>query len=170
MDNSVDRPPYTHGLKDKPHGLVPLDYEVPLDMVSSSDPVVAAGQLKEATRLRRHPYYYETSHLPYPTSMFMTAAPIPPLPIDETEAEWVDTPEALGAMVEDLKVAKEIAMDLEHHNLRSYYGFTCLIQISTREKDWILDALKLRKELKEGKLGGVLVDPTIIKVSFTVKT
>lgn len=77
----------------------------------------------------------------------------------------MDTAEKLEAMVEKLKEAKEIAVDLEHHSMRSYYGFTCLMQISTREEDWVVDTLSLRAELREHKLGGVLMDPAIIKVS-----
>ena len=48
--------------------------------------------------------------------------------------------------------------------MRSYYGFVCLMQISTREEDWIVDTLALREELEE--LNEVFTDPSIIKVSL----
>lgn len=84
------------------------------------------------------------------------------LPFDETEAIYVDDVDSLREMLEDLKEAKEIAVDLEHHDSRSYIGFVCLMQISTREKDWIVDTLKLRSELQI--LNEVFADPNIIKV------
>ena len=99
--------------------------------------------------------------------MFEVAPPIQPPPLDEQEAILVDTPDALAGMTMELKKAKEIAMDLEYHSTRSYYGFTALMQISTREKDYIVDTLKLRGELQEDKLGGVMADPSIVKVCFT---
>lgn len=33
-------------------------------------------------------------------------------------------------LVEALKAEKSIAVDLEHHDYRSYQGFTCLIQVT----------------------------------------
>jgi len=66
-------------------------------------------------------------------------------------------------MLESLKKATEIAVDLEHHDYRSYYGFVCLMQISTREKDWIIDTLELREELSA--LNEVFTDPSIIKAT-----
>jgi exosome complex exonuclease RRP6 len=65
-------------------------------------------------------------------------------------------------MLEDLNQATEIAVDLEHHDYRSYHGFVCLMQISTREQDWIVDTLELREELVA--LNEVFTDPNIVKV------
>lgn len=66
-------------------------------------------------------------------------------------------------MLEELKSAKEIAIDLEHHDQHSYIGIVCLMQISTREKDWIIDTLKpWRQSLQI--LNEVFADPKILKV------
>lgn len=35
--------------------------------------------------------------------------------------------------------ATEFAVDVEHNSYRSFLGLTCLIQISTREQDFIVD-------------------------------
>lgn len=35
-------------------------------------------------------------------------------------------------------------VDLEHNQYRSFQGLTCLMQISTRTEDFIVDTLKLR--------------------------
>lgn len=37
-----------------------------------------------------------------------------------------------------------VQVDLEHNHYRSFQGLTCLMQISTRTEDFIVDTLKLR--------------------------
>lgn len=61
-----------------------------------------------------------------------------------------------------LKVAREIAIDLEHHDYRTYAGFVCLMQISTRDEDFVVDTLALHDELEV--LNEVFADPAIVKV------
>ena len=53
-----------------------------------------------------------------------------PRPIDETPLKIIEDEESMKELVEALKVEKSIAVDLEHHDYRSYQGFTCLIQVS----------------------------------------
>lgn len=65
-------------------------------------------------------------------------------------------------MLNDLSKADEIAIDLEAHSYRSYLGITCLIQISSRTHDYIVDSIALREELY--KLNKVTADPKIVKV------
>jgi exosome complex exonuclease RRP6 len=160
----------------KAHAMVPLGHINPAPPMPKQKIQDASDELrkiqdrewdryKRACKQRAHPYFFETEHLPYPTRMFEIAPPIPPRPLDQQEAILVDTSEALSKMTEALKASKEIAVDLEYHSSRSYYGFTCLMQISTREEDFIVDTLKLRGELREDKLGGVMADPNIVKVS-----
>lgn len=66
-------------------------------------------------------------------------------------------------MLKELKQAKEIAVDLEHNDKNSYIGMVCLMQISTRTKDWIVDTLKPWRENLQ-VLNEVFADPTVIKV------
>lgn len=66
-------------------------------------------------------------------------------------------------MLQELKQAKEIAIDLEHNDKNSYVGLVCLMQISTRNKDWIVDTLKPWRENLQ-VLNEVFADPTIVKV------
>ena len=66
-------------------------------------------------------------------------------------------------MLHELKQAKEIAVDLEHHDMHSYIGLVSLMQISTRDKDWIVDPLKPWRENLQC-LNEVFADPNIIKV------
>lgn len=65
-------------------------------------------------------------------------------------------------MLAKLKNATEIAVDLEHHSYRSYSGFLCLLQISDRSEDWVVDLLAVREEAES--LNEVFTDPNIVKV------
>ncbi len=69
-------------------------------------------------------------------------------------------------MLDDLRRSDAIAIDLEHHSHRSYRGFVCLMQISTREKDWVIDTLvpEVREELSI--LNEVFTDPKVVKVRY----
>ncbi|EFJ50729.1 hypothetical protein VOLCADRAFT_58009, partial [Volvox carteri f. nagariensis] len=76
---------------------------------------------------------------------------------------WVDGEEALAGMVSELEAAEELAVDLEHHSHRSFQGFTCLMQISTRTTDYVVDTLALRNQLGPA-LARVFADPRVVKV------
>ncbi|EKX38530.1 hypothetical protein GUITHDRAFT_59898, partial [Guillardia theta CCMP2712] len=65
-------------------------------------------------------------------------------------------------MHKTLSGCKEFAVDLEHHSLRSFQGFTCLMQISTREQDFIVDTIELRSCIH--LLLPAFTDPKITKV------
>ncbi|PSN62482.1 hypothetical protein BS50DRAFT_120014 [Corynespora cassiicola Philippines] len=110
-----------------------------------------------------HPYQTEIETYEYPQSMYEQAEPQPYTPFESTTAIYVDTPEALAAMLAELKTAKEIAIDLEHHDNRSYIGIVSLMQISTRSQDWIVDTLKPWRRRLEC-LNEVFADPNILKV------
>ena len=83
-------------------------------------------------------------------------------PSNMTPLFFIQTEDELNNLIEKLKKQKEIAIDLEHHCQESYLGITCLLQMSTRDEDFIVDTLKLRNELH--KLNIVFTDPKIIKV------
>ena len=61
----------------------------------------------------------------------------------DTEAIYVDNAKSLNNMIDDLKLFNVIGVDVEHHGYRSFLGITCLIQISTIEKDYIVDPFPL---------------------------
>ncbi|KAF1956510.1 hypothetical protein CC80DRAFT_59277 [Byssothecium circinans] len=110
-----------------------------------------------------HPYQAEIEAYEYPPDMYEQSTPQLYPPFETTSATFVDTPEALATMLAELKTAKEIAVDLEHHDNRSYVGIVSLMQISTREKDWIIDTLKPWRRRLEC-LNEVFADPNILKV------
>lgn len=57
-----------------------------------------------------------------------------------------------------------IFLGLQAHSYRTYMGFVCLMQISTEETDYLVDALKLRHKLHI--LNEVFTKPTILKVNL----
>lgn len=110
-----------------------------------------------------HPYQTEIESYEYPQAVYEHAEPQQYPPFEDTTATFVDTPEALADMLAELANAKEVAIDLEHHDNRSYIGMVSLMQISTRDKDWIVDTLKpWRRKLE--CLNEVFADPGILKV------
>ncbi|XP_068094867.1 exosome complex component 10 isoform X2 [Hyperolius riggenbachi] len=109
-----------------------------------------------------HPYQYELDHFE-PLESSMEKPDIQPaLPPSDVPCHYVNTLEALVEMNEKLLRCSEIALDLEHHSYRSFLGFTCLMQISTRTEDYIIDTLDLRSDLYI--LNECFTDPNIVKV------
>ncbi|KAJ2003970.1 exosome nuclease subunit [Coemansia thaxteri] len=129
-------------------------------------PALDAAQLADAmtgvAAALPHPYEFEIKNYEPPTRLFAEAEPQTPCEWDATPFAFVDSEAALRAMMAHLVGAREVAIDLEHHNFRSFQGFTCLVQISTRTHDFVVDALALRGQLH--MLNEVTADPRIVKV------
>ncbi|KAH9259564.1 hypothetical protein BASA81_001985 [Batrachochytrium salamandrivorans] len=83
--------------------------------------------------------------------------------LETTPFMFVDTHYQLQTMVEHLTKQSMFAVDLEHHSLRSFQGFTCLMQISSMEQDFIIDVLALRAVIGDA-LREVFTNPGIVKV------
>lgn len=49
------------------------------------------------------------------------------------------------------------------HSYRTYQGFTCLMQVSTRNADYIIDTLELRDKMQV--LNEIFTDPAVVKVN-----
>ena len=82
---------------------------------------------------------------------------------EETPYEFVASVEALEAAAARLSKAREIAVDLEAHGYRSFQGFCCLMQLSTREEDLVVDVLALRPHI--GRIfAPIFANPSIVKV------
>jgi ribonuclease D len=54
---------------------------------------------------------------------------------------WVDTEDSLRGLAADLERQYRIAVDTESNSLHAYRERVCLIQFSTEEKDYLVDAL-----------------------------
>ena len=163
-------------LRTKPHALVPLEdslgpifseddfkqYDTQF-YLSIKDWSTVMKELIDTHFRYKHPYEAEIQQSSYPSSIYVKADPIPYHPFDSTKAVFVDTFEGVTSMLAELKSAKEIAVDLEHHDTHSYIGLVSLMQISTRDKDWVVDTLKpWREDLQI--LNEVFADPKILKV------
>lgn len=83
--------------------------------------------------------------------------------VEETPFTFVSTEEELFAAAERIKSATEIAVDIENHSVRSFQGFTCLIQISTRREDFVIDTLALRGSIHRA-LASIFANETTVKV------
>ncbi|KAI1469161.1 ribonuclease H-like domain-containing protein [Daldinia caldariorum] len=149
--NNLDPSPWKPILTAKPHALTPLK--------KSLDTFIDDNQ---ATQYK-HPYETEILKLQYPKAVFQTKEPIKYQPVETTTATFVDTFEGVLDMLKELKNATEIAIDTEHHDFRTYSGLLSLMQISTREKDWVVDTLQPWRHKLE-VLNEVFADPKIVKV------
>ncbi|KAH6623601.1 ribonuclease H-like domain-containing protein [Chaetomium tenue] len=150
IDN-FDSGPWKPLLTTKPHAQTPLDASLTISVNDEGRPQY------------EHPYKQEITDMRYPEHVFKSREPIGYPPLEKTTAIWVDTYEGVLEMLEELKKAPEIAIDLEHHDFRSYTGLLSLMQISTREKDWIIDTLVPWRHKLE-VLNEVFADPKIVKV------
>ncbi|KAJ9540468.1 hypothetical protein OSB04_026974 [Centaurea solstitialis] len=89
--------------------------------------------------------------------------PVKPPPVETTSYKLVQEVKDLKELAAKLRDANEFAVDLEHNQYRSFQGLTCLMQISTRTEDFIVDTLKLRIHIGP-YLREVFKDPTKRKV------
>ncbi|XP_078050895.1 exosome component Rrp6 [Augochlora pura] len=145
IDNSSK--PWCPKIKDKPNSLKPLAI------------FLEEGENGETFS---HPYEYELDMFTPPASQLQKLELRKYKPLNETPLIMIENPSDVKTLIEDLKRYKEIAVDLEHHSYRSFQGITCLMQISTADKDYIIDTLALRSELHE--LNEIFTKPTILKV------
>ena len=67
--------------------------------------------------------------------------------MEERPLIFIDTLSQLKSLIDHLNSTPIFAIDVEYHSLRSFRGFSCLIQISTSTADAIIDALALREHL-----------------------
>ncbi|XP_004489673.1 protein RRP6-like 2 [Cicer arietinum] len=89
--------------------------------------------------------------------------PQKPPSIESTPFKLVVEVKDLKELAAKLRSVNEFAVDLEHNQYRSFQGLTCLMQISTRTEDFVIDTLKLRIHIGP-HLREVFKDPSKRKV------
>ncbi|XP_015679333.1 exosome component 10 [Protobothrops mucrosquamatus] len=109
-----------------------------------------------------HPYRYELERFSVPAEFLEKPQVQLFRPLAETPCHFISTLEGLVDLNEKLVGCKEFALDLEHHSYRSFLGLTCLMQISTRTEDFLIDPFELRSHLYI--LNETFTDPAIVKV------
>ncbi|GMH33242.1 hypothetical protein BSKO_01076 [Bryopsis sp. KO-2023] len=110
-----------------------------------------------------HPLQATIDALEYQPSQLELGGVRMPRSMEFTKFVFVDTEAKLEAMAKDLKGAAELAVDLEEHEHRTFLGLTCLMQISTRKTDYVVDTLPLWKKIGVA-LAPVFADPKVVKV------
>ena len=153
---------------------------------------------EEEKKRSLHPYYYELTHPTYPDHVFRPpSSPVQPQPLEVSSSScsnpasasrhctYISTAEAFLCFANTISSVTELAIDLEHHSYRSYRGFLALMQISTRQEDFIVDLLvpEIREGLRQAKgrsfgkneneqmakeageiVARIFADPSIVKV------
>ncbi|MEO1290681.1 MAG: ribonuclease D, partial [Chloroflexota bacterium] len=74
---------------------------------------------------------------------------------------YIDTSDLLRHMLAEIADADQIAIDTESNSMYAYYGRVCLIQLSTRHQDYIIDPLAI-EDIQP--LGKILADEKIEKI------
>eukprot|EP00752_Nemacystus_decipiens_P002861 g2662.t1 len=90
--------------------------------------------------------------------------------LHEVECEYVDTPEKISALAEVLNSCKEFGFDLEAHNARTYHGLSCLLQISTEIKDYIVDPLAEGVWDSMSLLRAPFANPDVLKIGHSIRS
>ncbi|WFD02256.1 exosome nuclease subunit [Malassezia obtusa] len=172
-DNSAERPWRRPLRRGKPHAKVPLGWRDPTWHIAPDALVMGPYSVEGDPRL--NPYHVEIHAAEVPAAALAAPAPEAPEALDlahpaaSTDAcpfRWVKTAAELRALQAHLAEdrVREIAVDLEHHSKHSYLGIVCLMQISTRYGDWIVDTLA--DEIRESaeSLNEVFTDPAKVLV------
>jgi exosome complex exonuclease RRP6 len=156
IDNYRENP-FVPKLKQKYHSKVAYD-SLPKNSLESNDADALAFD-----KFYPHPYEFELQTLEYPSSLLTEPNELKPqFPDPLRTHEYIENDVDLLKAINELKVASELAIDLEHHSMRTFQGLTCLMQISSRSKDYIIDTLALRHSMH--LLGEIFADPSKVKV------
>lgn len=149
FDDKIDNSPkpWQPRIKDKPNSLKPLALFVEED---------------EDGEFFNHPYEFELDRFEPRDHQLEARDAARYKPLEDTPLIVIEKSEDIKILLDDLRKYTEIAVDLEHHSYRSFQGITCLMQISTKDTDYLIDTLTLRSELQE--LNEIFTKPTILKV------
>nr|CAB3244000.1 exosome component 10-like [Phallusia mammillata] len=160
--------PFVPKLTTKPNALKPLgqsllEAHIKADPEHSSvDSLIKQARKAQTKEFYEHPYKYELEHWEPEDEQLGKVNPVKYEDSSPDEHVMITTVPQLQDLLNDLKCVKEFAVDLEHHSYRTFQGITCLMQISTRTNDYIVDTLLLRSDLHI--LNEVFTDPAIVKV------
>lgn len=129
---------------------------------NSIKPLAILPEIIDGREEYGNPYEWEIEKFQPTEDILEPVEPVEPSSVDETSHVYVENEDQLKIMCDDLSQQTEIAIDLEHHSYRSFQGIVCLMQISTRTTDYIVDTLRLRTELQV--LNEIFTDPKVVKV------
>jgi exosome complex exonuclease RRP6 len=152
---------FVPSIREKPNAATPLDLE--------TQTIAGAYGSQDLMQRIPNPYGAEISAIPsnMPIELFREPSPPAPPPADSFQSvpfTFVDTSEGFTNLLTHLASAKEIAVDLEHHDYRSYHGIVCLMQISVPGHDFVVDVLVPEVRDRMAELNQTFTDPNIVKV------
>lgn len=173
IDNS--NTPFIPILKSKPNALRPLQTIATSTSIQPEHldvPSVIADFVHQArmegiqsgptVSSTAHPYQYELDIFAPSENQLKQRTEQLYEELEKTPYTFVETQEQLQELSQHLSAVSEFAVDLEAHSYRSFQGFCCLMQISTRDRDYLIDTLELRAELHI--LNDSFTNPSILKV------
>ena len=190
--NDVDNRnmPFVPNLKSKPNAFVAsLEKSMKIGSLDDDDEEMSGGTKKmgvtfEHSTLPPFPFRFgvgngvggettrQSSPHPYLPELlslqFMKSQTTPPekaisyAPLENSPCTWISTVEDLHKLATILEGQDAFAIDLEQHSYRSFQGFVCLMQISTRSEDFLIDTLELRQHMHI--LNSSFTHPKIVKV------
>ena len=166
IDNSYN--PIVPFITCKYYSNYPISQEIiNLQNTYNADPIsyrkVLLKDAKKSLMVHPHPYAEELRDLKYTTQQLSLEIPNTKFKeLENTPFKYIDKLEDLEVLAKELNEVTEFAVDLEHHSYRSYLGITCLMQLSTRNCDYIVDVISLRKHMHV--LQEVFANPKIVKV------
>ncbi|KAH9405363.1 Exosome component 10, partial [Tyrophagus putrescentiae] len=168
VDNAYSTP-FIPKLTRKPNATVPLEESLkPIAFQNFPNVTNTKDQqlnFSIPTHFYPHPYQKELEEFEPKIEFFeekMDVDELPPMVGEMKPIKFISRKEQLQELVTILKKYKEIAVDVEHHSFRTYQGFTCLIQISTSDDDYVIDVFPLWSDME--LLNEVFTDPAILKV------
>ncbi|KAH1024413.1 exosome component 10 isoform X2 [Dendroctonus ponderosae] len=147
IDNRNDYP-WEPRIKDKPNSLKPL--------------AIFLEETESGRSAFSHPYEFELDRFSPPDELLVEAHVQFPKLLKDTPLIEINNASQLAPLVDELRAYTVIAVDVEHHSYRSFMGITCLLQISTFDKDYLIDTLSLRNDL--WILNEIFTKPDITKV------
>ena len=166
----------------KPNAMVPLGHANPTRLGADGQPLPRGprrGMYCAEGDPLDNPYYHEILHSEPPSHALSKPDPStkdhPPPPLNEKDPslstdtcpfQWVSTKQQIEQLRDHLAEdrVKEIAVDLEHHSYRTYQGIVCLMQLSTRWGDWIIDTLSDEVRQHAELLNSSFTHPDKVKV------
>ncbi|XP_065904927.1 exosome complex component 10-like isoform X1 [Dysidea avara] len=160
IDNS--NTPFRPIIKHKPNALKPLPSIDVQDGATISSFISAVRDKVTSIKSYGHPYRYELEKFEPITEQLEINDPQHPGALSDVPLTMVTSVEQLQELSKLLIGVKEFAVDLEHHSYRSFLGITCLMQLSTRNHDYIIDILELRDHMHI--LNESFTNPRIVKV------
>ncbi|BAT01730.1 Os07g0513100 [Oryza sativa Japonica Group] len=109
-----------------------------------------------------HPFEEEITSLLNNPPDFQNFMPGDRCPEMSTSYNWVETDAQLEDLARLLDDEKAFAVDTEQHSLRSFLGYTALMQISTQKADYLIDTIALHDVMSI--LRPVFANPSICKI------